>query len=79
MAARNKKWQPGIKMAEKGSKNFSRFMRHFPTTNYYLPSLLYQRFWLGSHTLAIYTYSNREVDHSFDYYFSEYYTERAFE
>ena len=32
MAARNKKWQPGIKMAEKGSKNFSRFMRHFPTT-----------------------------------------------
>ena len=30
--ARNKKWQPGINMAEKGPKNFSRFMRHFPTT-----------------------------------------------
>ena len=31
-AARNKKWQSGIKMAEKGPKKFSRFMRHFPTT-----------------------------------------------
>ena len=27
------KWQSGIKMAEKGPKNFSRFMRHFPTTS----------------------------------------------
>ena len=34
--------------------------------NYYLSSLLYQRFWLDSHTLAIYTYSNREIEHSFD-------------
>ena len=40
--------------------------------NYYLPSLLYQRFWLDSHTLAIYTYSNREVEHYFDDYYSEY-------
>ena len=47
--------------------------------NYYLSSLLYQRFWLGSHTLAVYTYNNREVEHSFDDYYSDYYTERAFE
>ena len=26
------KRRPGIKMAEKGPKKFSRFMRHFPTT-----------------------------------------------
>ena len=26
------KRRPGIKMAEKGPINFSRFMRHFPTT-----------------------------------------------
>ena len=47
--------------------------------NYYLSSLLYQRFWLGSHTLTIYTYSIKAVDHYFDDYYSEYYTERAFE
>ena len=28
------KRRPGIKMAEKGPKKFSRFMRHFPTTYY---------------------------------------------
>ena len=27
------KRRPGIKMAEKGPKKFSRFMRHFPTTS----------------------------------------------
>ena len=34
--------------------------------NYYLPSLLYQRFWMASHTLAFYTYNNRELEHSFE-------------
>ena len=32
------KRRPGIKMAEKGPKKFSRFMRHFPTTKSYFTS-----------------------------------------
>ena len=47
--------------------------------NYYLTSLLYHRFWLDSHTLAICAYLIREVEHYFDDYYSEYYTEKAFE
>ena len=47
--------------------------------NYYLSSLLCHRFCLDSHTLAIYTYNNREVEHSSDDYYYDYYTERAFE
>ena len=40
--------------------------------NYYLTSLLYQRFWLDSHTVAINTYSDREVEYSLDDYYAKY-------
>ena len=45
------KRRPGIKMAEKGPKKFSRFMRHFPTT----------------HGLSLFTLVNKTTMHTMAY------------